>query len=210
MQFEQMLLLSLERWTGHLPDQESCEDRNCIWFKITTSKLIILLFDKVSLVAQRLKHLSAMRETWVRSLGWEDPLEKEMATHSSILDWRIPWMEEPSGLQSIGSQQRIGHDWLTSLSTRIVYFSLQATSVSVWLKLVHLIPRWFTQTGSVCQLGVIMTQSSSMGVPRFGYLGFLRAWWLIPPHTVPLLLCSLAQSSHRPCLPGQGEEEGVD
>ena len=83
-------------------------NRNCIRFKITASKLIVLLFDKVSLVAQRLKHLSAMRETWVRSLGWEDPLEKEMATHSSILDWRIPWMEEPGGLQSTGLQ-RVGH-----------------------------------------------------------------------------------------------------
>ena len=51
-----------------------------------------------SLVAQRLKHLPAMRETWVRSLGWEDPLEKEMATHSSILAWKIPWTEEPGGL----------------------------------------------------------------------------------------------------------------
>ena len=50
----------------------------------------------VSLVAQRLKHLPAMRETWVRSLGREDPLEKEMATHSSILAWRIPWTEEPN------------------------------------------------------------------------------------------------------------------
>ena len=52
-----------------------------------------------SLVALRLKHLPAMQETQVRSLGWEDPLEKEMATHSSILAWRIPWMEEPGGLQ---------------------------------------------------------------------------------------------------------------
>ena len=51
-------------------------------------------------MAQRLKHLPAMREAWVRSLGWEDPLEKEMATHSSILAWRIPWMEEPGGLYS--------------------------------------------------------------------------------------------------------------
>ena len=59
--------------------------------------------------AQRLKHLPAMRETWVRSLGWEDPLEKEMETHSSILAWRIPWMEEPGGLQSTGLQ-RVGHD----------------------------------------------------------------------------------------------------
>ena len=61
-----------------------------------------------SLVAQRLKRLPAMQETWVRSLGLEDPLEKEMATHSSILAWRIPWMEEPGGLQSTGSQ-RVGH-----------------------------------------------------------------------------------------------------
>ena len=61
-----------------------------------------------SLVAQRLKRLPATQETWVRSLGWEDPLEKEMATHSSILAWRIPRMEEPGGLQSMGSQ-RVGH-----------------------------------------------------------------------------------------------------
>ena len=64
---------------------------------------------RASLVAQRLKRLPAMWETWVRSLGWEDPLEKEMATHSSILAWRIPWMEEPGGLQSMGLQ-RVGHD----------------------------------------------------------------------------------------------------
>ena len=62
-----------------------------------------------SLVAQRLKRLPAMRETWVRSLGQEDPLEKEMATHSSILAWRIPWMEKPGGLQSMGSQ-RVRHN----------------------------------------------------------------------------------------------------
>ena len=53
-------------------------------------------------MAQRLKRMPAMRETWVRSLGQEDPLEKEMATHSSILAWRIPWAEEPGGLQSMG------------------------------------------------------------------------------------------------------------
>ena len=52
---------------------------------------------------------SAMQETWVRSLGWEDPLEKEMATHSSTLAWRIPWTEEPGKLQSTGSQ-RVGHN----------------------------------------------------------------------------------------------------
>ena len=62
-----------------------------------------------TLVVQRLKHLPAMWETQVLSLGWEDPPEKEMATHSSILAKRIPWTEEPGGLQSTGSQ-RVGHD----------------------------------------------------------------------------------------------------
>ena len=64
-------------------------------------------------MAQRLKRLPAMQETWVRSLGREDPLEKEMATHSSILAWRIPWMEEPAGLQSTGSQSQTRlSEWL--------------------------------------------------------------------------------------------------
>ena len=60
-------------------------------------------------MAQRLKHLPGMQETWVRSLGREDPLKKETATHSSVLAWRIPWREEPGGLQSMGSQ-RVGQD----------------------------------------------------------------------------------------------------
>ena len=71
--------------------------------------------SQASLVAQRLKRLPGMWETWVWSLGWKDPLEKEMATHSSILAWRIPWMEELGGLQSMGSQ-RVGHNWATSVS----------------------------------------------------------------------------------------------
>ena len=60
-------------------------------------------------MTQRLKRLPALWETWVRSLGQEDPLEKETATDSSLLAWRIPWMEEPGGLQSTGLQ-RVGHD----------------------------------------------------------------------------------------------------
>ena len=56
-------------------------------------------------MAQRLKRLPAMQETWVRSLGQEDPLEKEIAMHSSTLAWKIPWTEEPGGLQSMGSQE---------------------------------------------------------------------------------------------------------
>ena len=61
------------------------------------------------MVAQTVKNLPAIRETQVRSLGWEDPLEKEIASHSSILSWRIPWTEEPGGLQSIGLQ-KVRHD----------------------------------------------------------------------------------------------------
>ena len=64
---------------------------------------------KASLVAQMVKNLPAMKETWVQSLGWEDPLEKEMATHSSILAWRISQTEESGGLQSMGSR-RVGYN----------------------------------------------------------------------------------------------------
>ena len=60
-------------------------------------------------MAQTVKRLSTMRETRVRSLGWEDPLEKEMAIHSRTIAWKIPWTEEPGRLQSMGSQ-RVGHD----------------------------------------------------------------------------------------------------
>ena len=62
-----------------------------------------------ALVAQTVKRLSTMRETQVQSLGWEDPLEKEMAIHSSTIAWKIPWTEEPGRLQSMGLQ-RVGHD----------------------------------------------------------------------------------------------------
>ena len=61
------------------------------------------------MVAWTVKHLLVMQGTWDQSLGWEDPLEKEMAAHSSILAWRIPWTEEPGGLQSMGLQ-RVKHD----------------------------------------------------------------------------------------------------
>ena len=69
-----------------------------------------------SLVAQMVKNLPAMQETWVWSLDWEDPMEEGLATHSSILAWRIPWTEEPGGLQSVG-WQRAGHNWVTNTHT---------------------------------------------------------------------------------------------
>ena len=67
------------------------------------------VINRTFLVAQTVKCLPTMQETWVQSLGREDLLEKEMATHSSILAWKIPWMEEPGRLQSMGTQ-RVGHD----------------------------------------------------------------------------------------------------
>ena len=70
-----------------------------------------------SLVAQRVKRLPAMQETWVPSLGQEDPLEKGMATHSSILAWEIPWTEEPGGLHSMGSQ-RVSYGCMTKTHTQ--------------------------------------------------------------------------------------------
>ena len=76
-----------------------------------------------SLVAQRLKHLPAMQETWVQSLGQEDSLEKEMAIHSSTIAWKIPWTQEPGRLQSMGLQ-RVGHDWATSLSLSSIFYGL--------------------------------------------------------------------------------------
>ena len=93
------------RWTsGDLERQQDCAAHE-------SSCHTPPLFE-TSPVAQMVKNLPAMQEaqeTWVQSLGWEDPLEKGMATHSSIPAWRIPWMEETGGLLSMGSQ-RVGHD----------------------------------------------------------------------------------------------------
>ena len=90
---------------------ESC---NLAWhFHLTFIYWYPISFQ-ASLVAQMVKHLPAMRKTRVQFLGQEDPLEKEMATHSSTLAWKIPWTEESDRLQSTGSQ-RVGLDWATSL-----------------------------------------------------------------------------------------------
>ena len=78
------------------------------------------------------KHLPTMQEIRVQSLGGEDVLEKEMATHSSILAWKIPWMEEPGRLQSMGSQ-RVGHDRATKHSTA-AYISLLSLYIDIFLE----------------------------------------------------------------------------
>ena len=76
----------------------------------------MLIIDGTSLLAQMVKNLPAMQETQIQSLGWEDSLEKEMATHSSIPAWRIPWTEELGGLQFMGSQ-RVGNDLENNIFT---------------------------------------------------------------------------------------------
>ena len=85
---------------------------------------LILPNMMASLVAHMVKGLPGMQETWVWSLGQEDPLEKEMATHSSILAWRILWTDEPGRLQSMGSQ-RVRQDWATNTFTFITFQSDQ-------------------------------------------------------------------------------------
>ena len=70
---------------------------------------MLLITGEASLVAQMVKNLPSMQETWVQSLGWENPLKKGVATHSSILAWKIPCTEEPGGPRSVGSQ-RVGHN----------------------------------------------------------------------------------------------------
>ena len=89
------------------------------------------ILHRTSLVAQMVKRLPAMWETWVPSLGWEDLLEKEMATHSSTLAWTIPRTEEPGRLQSMGSQ-RVGHDWATSLSLSRIDIKIKWEGLTWW------------------------------------------------------------------------------
>ena len=98
-----------------------CTIRNSIWLSsLFTFQCFVMYFTYfgASLVAQMVKHLPAVRETGVWSLGQEDPLEKAVATHSSTLAWKISWTEEAGRLQSMGLQ-RVGHDWATSLTLHI-------------------------------------------------------------------------------------------
>ena len=99
-----------------------------LWSSVKIQGSIVIM--GASLVAQRLKRLPAMWETWVWSLGWEDPLEKEMATHSSILALRIPWTEELGGLQSMGCKESDTTEWLH-------FTSLPSGTLIMWM-LVHL------------------------------------------------------------------------
>ena len=85
------------------------------------------MYFGASQVTQVVKTLSVMYKTQVQSLGWEDPLEKGVAIHSSILAWWIPWTEEPGGLQSMGLQ-RVGHNWLTNTLTSVLLSPVSPTA----------------------------------------------------------------------------------
>ena len=103
------------------------------WWKTSNLSLISYfpnVYSSWYLVAEMVKCLPTMQETRVQSLGWEDLLEKEMATHSSTLAWKIPWMKEPGSLLSMGSQ-RVGHNWATSLSLSVVLKTCRQSDSSV-------------------------------------------------------------------------------
>ena len=128
----------------------SCIDKQ-ILFHYATWEVLVLIpllwtylvyhfcsYVRTSLVAQTVKNLPEMQDTWVRSLGWEDPLEKEMATHSSILAWWIPWTEEPKELQSMGLQ-RVRHNWVANTQGRcrlISFAFLLVYQTTIIIKLV--------------------------------------------------------------------------
>ena len=82
---------------------------------LTITQQFVIIFYRT----QTVKRLSTMRETQIRALGWEDPLEKEMAIHSSTIAWKIPWTEEPGRLQSLGSQ-RVGHEFTFTFTLTLV------------------------------------------------------------------------------------------
>ena len=101
----------------------------------------IPLCSRASLVSQKVKNPPAMQETWIRSLGWEDLLEELLATHSSILAWRIPCTEEPAGLQSMGSQ-RIGHVWVTKHIHTLLQLGLSFLDLVLGVAMPGLDPKW--------------------------------------------------------------------
>ena len=102
------------------------------FYRVSMVGRILRQPPKISLVDQLVKNPPTMWKTWVQSLGWEDPLEKEMATHSSIITWRNTWTGEPGRLQTMGSQ-RVRHDWATNTFT--IRFALEVDFSKNLLKL---------------------------------------------------------------------------
>ena len=145
-----------------------------------------LLVLEASLVAQTVKNLSAMLESQVWSLGWEDPLEKEMATDSRILAWRIPWTKKPGKLQSTGSQ-RVRHNWNDlACMQELVTWGQEApwwlgnymSSPFILYRLTNVCPAWYRQIFpgmSVCSLGFHFWWNTSGQLPGHN--------WVVPEIT---------------------------
>ena len=115
-----------------------------------------------SLVAQRLKCLPAMWETWIQSLGWEDPLEKERATHSSILAWRIPRMVEPGGLKSMRSQRQI---WQSDFTFTFTLMGSDAMILVFWILIFK--TTFSLSSFTFLKSSFIFSSPSSLALPRF-------------------------------------------
>ena len=146
-----------------------------------------------SLVTQMVKNPPAMQETWVQSLGRDDPLEKGMATHSSILAWRIPWTEGPSGLESRGSQ-RVGHDWVTNTHTH----THTHTPARGWSRKSLAEPEQCLQLRQMME--VTWDETSGMTSPPIGQcLTVPRAL----THLIPLKSCEVCEAA---VITGSGPE----
>ena len=136
-----------------------------------------------------------MQETRIRSLGWEDPLEMEMATHSSILAWRIPWTEEPGGLQSTGSQ-RVGHDWVISLSLSYSYTMPEKAMAPHSSTLAWKIP-WTEEPGRLQSMeSQRLRHNWATSLSLFTFMHWRRKW-----QPTPVFLSGESQ--------GQGEPGGL-
>ena len=171
-----------------------------------------------------LKNLPAMHETWVQSLGQEDPLEKEMATHSSILAWRIPWTEEPGGLQSMGSQ-RVRHNWtfftepeervrlrpfsgrrkitLTSLWFQIRIQFLMRCSKG-WSRALCMDPlRQYSSSSSLSSLCEYQIKTHQQALPKVCYIYFI-SFLMILSASSSLLIQTLTSAIFFSCFPFKG------
>ena len=128
-------------------------------------------------MAQTVKRLSAMLETWLQSLSREDPLEKEMATHSSTLAWKIPWTEEPGRLQSMGSQ-RVGHDWVTLL-THLFSEQLMVSNCQQYCSAIGCHPTGPSPFPFLCIKGHWIWIEGVISFETFvcHLLGLLAFWW---------------------------------
>ena len=144
----------------------------------------VIFVTKTSLVAQTVKHLPKMREIRIQSLGQKDPLEKEMATHSSTLAWKIPRTEEPGGLQTMGSQ-RVGHDWVTSFSLFSLSLLLKDTEIQSKSSDVFLVCIFmkFSVAFKILQPHCFFFLLLFHSIMNFGLLimwGYLTNWTIFP------------------------------